>query len=64
MFVIPAKNPLSEVSGMPPRLKVRDPDLGGHLPDEGREVPPSEYWTRRLRDGDVTLGADPATPTI
>jgi hypothetical protein len=35
-------------------LKVRDPDRKDYLPTEGREVPPSLYWTRRVRDGDVT----------
>ncbi|MEX3690820.1 DUF2635 domain-containing protein [Paraburkholderia sp. BR14263] len=34
-------------------LKVRDPDLRDFLPDEGRVVPDSQYWLRRLRDGDV-----------
>ena len=47
MFVIPA-----------PGLTVVDPAMLGtpdaFLPPEGREVQPSEYWTRRLRDGDVT----------
>lgn len=28
------------------------------LPPEGREVPDTEYWRRRLADGDVA----PATP--
>ncbi len=36
-----------------PGLKVRDPDLRDLLPAEGREVPDSDYWIRRLRDGDV-----------
>lgn len=35
-------------------LKVRDPDTKGFLPEGGAEVPPSLYWTRRVRDGDVT----------
>jgi len=34
-------------------LKIRDPDLHDFLPEEGREVPDSGYWQRRLRDGDV-----------
>jgi hypothetical protein len=34
-------------------LKVRDPDTRAFLPEGGREVPPSLYWTRRVREGDV-----------
>lgn len=49
MFVRPAEG-----------LRVRDPDLRDHLPPEGREVPDSAYWTRRLRDGDVIAGPAPA----
>lgn len=41
-------------------LKVRDPDRKDYLPAAGREVPPSLYWTRRVRDGDVTK-SDPAS---
>ncbi|MDQ2484430.1 DUF2635 domain-containing protein [Pseudomonas putida] len=33
---------------------VPDPELGGVLPPEGREVPRDPYWLRRLRVGDVT----------
>lgn len=33
---------------------VPDPELGGVLPPEGREVPRDAYWLRRLRVGDVT----------
>jgi hypothetical protein len=44
-----------------PGLLVPDPSQRGtpgyHLPPEGREVEPDDYWTRRLRDGDVTLTA-------
>ncbi len=38
-----------------PGLKIRDPDLKDLLPDEGRDVPETDYWHRRLRDGDVVL---------
>lgn len=38
-----------------PGLKVRDPDLKDLLPEEGRLVPDSMYWHRRLRDQDVEL---------
>ena len=27
-----------------------------YLPAEGRDVQPDDYWTRRVRDGDVTVG--------
>ena len=36
-------------------LSIRDPDLLDLLPDEGREVPESDYWNRRVRDGDVVI---------
>lgn len=36
-----------------PVLKIRDPDLLDFLPEEGREVPATDFWLRRLRDGDV-----------
>jgi hypothetical protein len=41
-----------------PGLTIRDPDLMDLLPGEGREVPDTDYWHRRLRDADVV----PATP--
>lgn len=40
-------------------LKVRDPITKRHLPDEGREVPTSTYWVRRLACGDVALATKP-----
>jgi hypothetical protein len=54
MFVIPAAG-----------MKVPDPahpkrSPAYFLPAEGREVEDSLYWTRRVRDGDVTVGAAPA----
>ena len=51
MFVKPA-----------PGLVIRDPDLRDYLPTEGREVPDSDYWQRRVLDKDVvfTKAAPPA----
>src|SRR5260364_272678 len=43
----------------PGRL-VRDPAFHDVLPEAGREVEPSEYWQRRLRDGDVIVLKRPA----
>lgn len=40
-----------------PGIVIRDPDLLDHIPPEGRDVPETAYWHRRLRDGDVILGA-------
>lgn len=34
-------------------LAVPDPTRGDVLPPEGREVEPTQYWQRRLNDGDV-----------
>ena len=56
MYVKPAAR---EIEGRP--LVVRDPDLLDFLPAEGRLVPDSDYWYRRLRDGDV-VPAEPAAP--
>jgi hypothetical protein len=39
-----------------PGLLIPDPDAPAHerwLPAEGRVVPDTEYWRRRLADGDV-----------
>lgn len=37
--------------------QVPDPDKGGCLPPEGREIVPHQYWLRRLQDGDVVESA-------
>jgi hypothetical protein len=42
-----------------PGLVCRDPDLLDLLPEEGRDVPDSPYWQRRLRDGDVVITKPP-----
>ena len=34
--------------------KIPDPEKGGFLPPEGREVEATAYWLRRLAEGDVT----------
>lgn len=41
---------------------VPDPDRGDALPPEGRNVEPTQYWQRRIADGDV-VEASPATAT-
>ena len=47
---------------------VPDPEAGGNLPAEGRDVPRDAYWLRRLQDQDVTRDApkkakaSPTTP--
>ncbi len=47
-------------------LSIPDPAQAGtpdyRLPPEGRDVQASDYWTRRLRDGDVVLCEPPAAP--
>lgn len=57
MYVKPAER---QVEGMP--LVVRDPDLKDLLPAEGRDVPETPYWRRRVIDGDVVLSAAPEAP--
>lgn len=64
-----------------PDLLVANPEarppMPRHLPPEGAEVPDTEYWRRRLRDGDVvpvpaeaeaapdaTFMSDPPAPVI
>lgn len=44
-------------------IVIRDPDLKTLVPAEGREVPDTQFWQRRIRDGDVTVGKAPATRT-
>lgn len=39
---------------------VPDPELGKLLPEVGRLVIKTQYWARRLADGDVTIKAEPA----
>lgn len=34
-------------------LTVPDPERGDALPPEGREVEPTQYWQRRVQEGDV-----------
>lgn len=36
-----------------PGRAVPDPARGDTLPPEGREVEPTQYWQRRINDGDV-----------
>ena len=44
-----------------PGLRIVDPILRDFLPEEGRLVTPSDYWHRRLRDGDVVrISQEPA----
>lgn len=48
MYVIPS-----------PGLRVPDPDLYDHLPEEGREVQDTFYWHRRIADKDVVVSVPP-----
>jgi hypothetical protein len=38
-----------------PGRKVRDPESKLHLPESGLEVVASNYWLRRIADGDVRV---------
>lgn len=42
--------------------RVPDPDKGGVLPPEGRNVEPNQYWLRRRADGDVVESNPPQAP--
>jgi len=43
-------------------LKVYDPDRKDFIPTDGRDVEPTQYWLRRIVDGDV-FHATPPQPT-
>lgn len=45
-----------------PGLTIRDPDLLDYLPQDGRDVLDSDYWHRRVRDGDVVPASAPKQP--
>ncbi len=53
MLIRPALDKQSDVEGA--RLKVRDPNTMKLLAETGEEKPNSEYWRRRVRDGDVEI---------
>jgi hypothetical protein len=40
-------------------VMVPDPERGGYLPDAGRDVPRTQYWLSRLRDGDIDRASTP-----
>jgi hypothetical protein len=42
---------------------IRDPHTTRALPDDGADVPPTSFWYRRLRDGDVIPAEEPPAPT-
>lgn len=41
-------------------LNVPDPERGGLLAAEGREVEPTTYWHKRIQDKDVDVAPDAA----
>jgi len=43
-----------------PNRQTPDPDRGGYLAPEGRNVEASPYWLRRIADGDVSECDPPA----
>ena len=45
-------------------LKIPDPDRFDWLPEEGRDVPATAYWHRRLRDKDVVKADSPAAEAV
>lgn len=42
-----------------PGRQVPDPERGGFVPDTGRYVEQTQYWLRRLADGDVVASSPP-----
>ena len=58
MYVKP--EPYIDETGAAAGLRqVVDPDLLDVLPEDGRDVPLTEYWIRRLRDGDIAESPAP-----
>ena len=47
-----------------PGRVVPDPERRNTLPTEGRDVVPSQYWQRRLADGDVVIAAPVTAPQV
>lgn len=47
-----------------PGLVIRDPVFLDLLPPEGREVPESDYWQRRLLDRDVERAEPPPVAVL
>lgn len=45
-----------------PDRNVPDPARGDILPPEGREVEPTQYWQRRIADGDVAEASREDSP--
>jgi hypothetical protein len=43
--------------------QVPDPDRGDFLPPEGRSVELTQYWQRRIIDGDVVEASPPTEAT-
>lgn len=43
-------------------LLVRDPETFLPLDKDGEEKPRTQFWNRRLRDGDVVLTQKPKKP--
>lgn len=44
-------------------LRVKDPATMAALPPEGKQVPESVYWLRRIAAGDVELRAETPAAT-
>jgi hypothetical protein len=42
--------------------QVYDPECKDQLPPEGRDVPDTPYWRRRIAEGGVEFGSAPAEP--
>ncbi len=56
---MPVLRPTTIDLGEGPVLRlVRDPNDGTPLPAEGRDLPLTTFWRRRLRDGDVEIVPD------
>ena len=45
-------------------LKVYDPDRKDFIPTDGRDVEPTQYWLRRIVDGDVVHAIPPPQPKL
>lgn len=51
-----------ELRALAPFIDLRDPDRGDRLPLEGRDVPETDWWRRRISDGDAIKAEIPPEP--
>lgn len=51
-----------EPRDLAPLIDLRDPDRRDRLPPDGRDVPETDFWLRRIAEGDVYRATPPGIP--